>query len=386
MTLERALVDALDRTAAGHHPEPPDLRAVREGGRRRARRRTLVRVGVGVAAALVVLGGLAPVLLGGDAEPAPAPASPSLAELPLGAPPAVPYCADGRTVVDGDVEVRARCDVLVTRGGATLYLGSRRGVEQLVDGRRVLLDRSGAEYWFPAVSVDGHWAAWLTAAGPGAHLVVADLERSTVVRRVPWPSANGWVPGIDDLGRAYTVDFDTTEVVAYDLRTDEALPVTGTPEHGSPGIRFVTGDGFGILPGNPVGPVVVGSVTVDGRFVRSHETSWNMLHHSPDRSRVVRDDPSQGLVVSATDATTEDVRLRLPERGSAVWIPVWETEDTVLVQFDPYTEATEPLGTSNGLDVPAARTTLLRCSADDGDCEVALPPGWGGDMTYPVYR
>lgn len=385
MSLERALVDALDQAAARHHPEPPDLLAVREGGRRRARRRTMVRVGVGVAATLAVLGVLTPVLLGRDSSPTPAPASPSLAELPLGAPPAVPYCGDGRTIRDGDAEVRARCDVLVTRGGETLYLGGIRGVQQVVDGRLVLLDRSGAEYWFPAVSLDGHWAAWLTAAGPGARLVVADLERSTVVRRVPWPSANGWVPGIDDLGRVYTVDFDTTDVVAYDIRTDEVLPVTGTPEHASPGIRFVTGDGFGIRPGNPVGPVVVGSVTADGRFVRSHETSWDMVHHSPDRSRVVRES-SQGFVVSPTAGTAEDVLLRLPERGSAVWIPVWETEDTVLVQFDPYTEDAEPTSTSNGLDVPASRTTLLRCSADDGDCEIALPAGWGGEMTYPVYR
>lgn len=384
MSLEHDLVEVLGRTAAAHRPAAPDLAAVRTGARQRARRRTLLRVGVGVVAALVVVLASLPLLLREDAPREPQFVVPSLGELAIGTPPRVPYCADGRTVVDGDVEVRARCDVLVTRGGSTLYLGGRRGVEQLVDGRRVLLDRSGASHWFPAVSNDGAWSVWLTDEGRQPHLVVADLRRHQVVRRVRWPSANGWVPGIDDLGRAYSVDFDSTRVRAYDLRTDEAFPVTGAPEHGSPGIRFVAPDGFGIRPGNPVGPVVVGTVTTDGEFVGTHETAWDYVHWSPDRSRVARfgDD---GMVVSAADGSSE-VRLRIPDRGSPTWLPVWEDANHVLVQFDPYAEPGVDLTTSTGLDAPASRTYLLRCSADTGECEVALAPGWGGDLGHPAYR
>lgn len=386
MTLETDLVAALDRAATSHHPAPPDMAALRSGGRQRARRRTAVRTGVGVAAVVAVLAGISPLLLGGSSSSAPEPAAPPLGELPLGEPPAVPYCAGDRTLVDGATELRARCDVLVTRAGSTLYLGDRRGVAQVVDGRLVVLDRSGPDYWFPAISNDGRYAVWLTSAGGDPHLVVADLERSAVVRRVPWPSADGWVPGIDDLGRVYSVDFETTVVRAYDLRTDEVMRVTGTPEHASPGIRFVTADGFGIRPGNPVGPVVVGRVTVDGRFERTHETSWDFVNRSPDGARVVRES-SRGMVVSPTDGSGPDVPLHIPERGSPTWVPVWEDDDHVLVQFDPYSADVDlVVNETNGVDAPASRTWLLRCSADSGDCEVALAPGWGDDLGYPAYR
>ena len=57
----------------------------------------------------------------------------------------------------------------------------------------------------------------------------------------------------------------------------------------------------------------------------------------------------------------------------------------VLFQFDPESPA-GPVTGSNGLRVPARRTWLLRCDADDGSCEVALAPGWAAGLVVPVYR
>ncbi|GAA1477784.1 hypothetical protein GCM10009623_22300 [Nocardioides aestuarii] len=385
MSLETDLVDALDRAAAAHRPGAPDLDRLRSGGRRRARRRTTLR-SVGVAAGLAVVAVLLPQLRAGGPSTAPEPAAPPLGELPVGEPPGIPHCDGGRTIVSGATRVSAWCDVLVSRGGSTLYLGDRRGVVLLRDeGVPVLLDRSGPEHWFPAVSNDGDWAAWLTSAQPEPTLVVVDLLRATVVAEVPWDSANGWVPGIDDLGRVYTVDFDTSEIRLYDIATDRVRIVTGAPDHAATGVRFVTADGLGILQGNPVGPVVVGQVAADGRFSAGEETSWDWVNWSPDRSRVVRDTET-GPVISPAGGG-RDVPLMVPELGSITWVPVWEDDDHVLVQYDPLTPNDPGLvSDTNGLEVPAGRTWLLRCSADTGECEIALEPGWAGNFGFPTYR
>ena len=66
---------------------------------------------------------------------------------------------------------------------------------------------------------------------------------------------------------------------------------------------------------------------------------------------------------------------------------MWEDESHVLVQYDPMTpDDGELVSDTNGLDVPASTTWLLRCSADSGRCEVALDPGWGDGVAGPVYR
>jgi RNA polymerase sigma-70 factor (sigma-E family) len=107
---------------------------------------------------------------------------------------------------------------------------------------------------------------------------------------------------------------------------------------------------------------------------------------TPWTARVVYE-TSDGFVVSATDGG-EAVRIRLPEPGGALWHPVWESDDTLLFQFDTASPA-GPLTGSNGSlgrPVPAQRTWLLRCDASDGSCEVALRPGWAAGLRGPVYR
>jgi hypothetical protein len=387
MSLETELAGALGRAADAHHPAAPDLPALRAGGRRRARRRTAVRVGVGLAALAAVALGAAPWIVDGGASSRPEPAAPSLDELPFGEPPSIPYCPGDRTIVAGDSVIATPCDVLVTRGGSTLYMGDPRGITQVrEDELPVLLDRSGPGHWFPGLSNDGRWAAWITDSERDPRLVVADLVRSEVVAEEPWAYRDGWVPGIDDLGRVYTVDLETAAIHLYEIATREVHEVTGTPDHPVTAVRFVTADGIAVRHTDPSGSVTVGRVDAEGRFTADHETTWDWVHWSPDRSRAVRDSAA-GLVVSATDRDEPDVRLGVPEEGSATWVPVWEDESHVLVQYDPVTSDAEGLvSDTDGLDVPARGTWLLRCSADTGDCEVALEPGWGDRLTYPAYR
>ena len=69
------------------------------------------------------------------------------------------------------------------------------------------------------------------------------------VAEEPWPTSEGWVAGIDDLGRVYFQSYGTTGR-RPGLRPAHRgrLQVRGVPTHPSPSIKFVTADGFGIYP------------------------------------------------------------------------------------------------------------------------------------------
>jgi DNA-directed RNA polymerase specialized sigma24 family protein len=395
------LENALRGAAESHVGVVPDLVGLAADGTRRRGARAVRRRLVGLACAAVVAAvpfavdpGTARSEEPPVAAPSPAPLR-TVEALPLGDPPSIPSCDGANRIVLADGPVAAPCGVMIPRGGSTLHL-SRDGVGLLADGRLRPLDRRSSTSWFPSLSHDGRWAAWVVRAPhqpDGAALLVVDLAGGGQVTEVPWHTRDGWVPGIDDLGRVYFVDFGTGEVTAHDLRTRETFRVTQVPPHSRSSVRFVTADGFGTHPwtlrvDSRIGvegatAVTVGTVTADGRFTQQHAVDRDWTTFSPDRSRAVHE-TADGFVVSGR-GDGEDVRLALPAPGNALWHPVWESDDAVLFQFDPESPA-GPVTGSNGLGVPARRTWLLRCDVDDGSCEVALAPGWAAGVAGPVYR
>ena len=385
MSLDQSLAETLRRTAEEQDAPFPDLSSVVEGGRRRKRRRDVRRLSI-VAACVAVVAAI-PFAVRPFATDSTPPTGQtdgieSVTELPVGAEPAIPYCPGNRTIVGAGAPIRAACDVLIHRGGRTLFL-DRHGVNVLEDARRTLLDSRGWSSWWPALSNDGRWVAWVTEAGPGEALLLAfDLETREQVAEEPWPTGGGFIQGIDDLGRVYFQDYAREDMLVHDLRTGDTFKVTGLPEHAGRS-KYVTSDGFSVYV-DGVG-VVHGSVTADGRFTEQQPVEYAAgTQFSPDRSLVSYPRDGQ-IVVKPPSGEGPALPLELPSQGSPVWYPIWEGPETVLVQFDPWsTKSVELL--EFGLDVPARRTWLLRCDVTDGACEVALEPGWGDRMSGPVYR
>lgn len=383
MSLDQQLRDGLRRTAEGHTPPSPGLSSIVEGGRRRKRRRDVRRVAV-AAACLAVVAAL-PVAAGwlGQASVSPAgenrPAN--VEQLPIGEKPTIPYCPGNRTIVGAGDPVAAACDVMIDRGGSTLFL-DRQGVNELKDSRLTLLDSRDWGSWWPALSNDGRWAAWVTEAEPDDALLLGfDLKTGEQVAEEPWPTPDGFVQGIDDLGRVYFQDYARDGMLMHDLRTGDTFDVTGMPDLAGRS-KFVTADGFGIYV-DGVG-VVQGSVTADGRFTAQREVPYGAYaRFSPDRSLVAYERGAGHLVIGPAGGDGPVVELQLPRTGAPVWFPTWEGPDAVLVQFDPWGV---PAYLNYGTDAPASRTWLLRCAVTDGTCEVALPAGWGDRMRGSVYR
>lgn len=386
MSLDQHLPETLRRAADEHTPPFPDLSSIVDGGRRRKRRRDVRRVSVAAACLAVVAA--VPVIVDPFATESTPPTGEvdrvaRVTDLPVGATPDIPYCPGDRTLRGAGDPVDAECDVFIHRGETTLFL-NRHGVNRLAGGELTLLDSRDWSSWYPALSLDGRWAAWVTETpeGPNAALLLAfDLQTGEQVAEVPWSTGEGWVAGIDDLGRVYFQDYARGEVDMHDLRTGETTGVTGLPDHDPPSIKFVTSEGFGIYSDGE--GVIRGSVSADGRFIQQHHVDylWG-TQFSPDGSLASYERDGQ-LVVGPSTGDAPVVPLELPRQGAPVWFPVWEGPETVLVQFDPWATP-QPLG--QGLDSRARGTWLLRCYAEDGSCEVALPEGWGDRMSGPVYR
>ena len=190
--------------------------------------------------------------------------------------PPIPYCPGNRTL----------------RGAGT----GGRGVRRHHPSRRLrpcsratasaarrrsapLLDSRDWSSWYPALSNDGRWAAWVTAP-PRAQaglLLAVDLAGERVPR-CPGPRARvggrdrrpgtGLLRGLRARGRH-----------GYDLRTGETIRVTGLPT--TPGPR--SGSSRRRLRHSPLDPRVDSSsvsrgssavsrqVTADGRFTQQHE-------------------------------------------------------------------------------------------------------------------
>ncbi|QBR92636.1 hypothetical protein [Nocardioides euryhalodurans] len=389
MSVDQDLGAVLREVAEAHAAPEPDLAAITAGGRRRRRTRD-VRRGV-VALSCVALLAAVPLTLdlgwpGAERPPviSPRPDETSVTDLPMGDPPAIPHCDGADRIVGAGAPIEARCDVMLHRGGSTLHYAPD-GLARLVDGERLPLGGGFPSYWFPALSVDGHYAAWVADApgrGDAGTLHVVDLEDGSRVAEQPFPTSEVWVPGIDDLGRVYVATFETSKVWTYDIRSRRTVPVTDLPGVLPVRVRFVTADGIGVR-GTGASTSVVGTVTADGDLTQRRQVDLDASTFSPDRSLVAHEE--EGRFVVTPVGGGESVELDLPTEGSATWLPTWEDQRHLLFQFDPRSDVAT-VSLTYGVDAPARRTWLLRCDATDGSCEVALRPGWAAGLDVPVYR
>ncbi|MDQ4054857.1 MAG: hypothetical protein M3237_19490 [Actinomycetota bacterium] len=217
------------------------------------------------------------------------------------------------------------------------------------------------------------------------------MRTSRQLADVPMPTSGGWTAGIDALGRVYFLAHQSdARIWMYDIATRRLTRVRGAPAHGYPGIRFVTSDGFGLDRGRfnddrVTGRSVLGSVDADGRFTSRGEIPVGWSSWSPDFSQLVQE-TSEGFWVQSADDLEHHVTLNLPETGLPTANPTWETAETLLVTFHPGATWESMLDERTQGGFPTEDTYVLRCSTSTGDCEVALEPGYGGDMSAPMYR
>jgi len=392
MSMDQQLTRALREEVERHDVPEPDLGSIVAGGRRRQRATVVRRIAVGLVAGVAVL---AATLAGSDLltsrslEPVgPHRGTPeTVQDLPVGALPAIPYCSGNDTILGAGAPIKLACGPLVHHGNGTVRAGVD-GIYVLQDGRATLLDRRLPWAWFPALSRDGRYAAWV-AVGPSAPddavLLVYDLTNRTRVAEVDFPTPEVGTAGIDDLGRVYFESFHDRRVWAYDIHAQRSFEVTGLPLHASPSIAFVTSDGFGTVQlGIDSLFSTVGVVTTDGRFISQHSVPISTGAFSPDGTHFAMAD-NQGFVITTPDGGSR-VRLKLPKDGEGISAPVWETDSTVLVVFDPEYSIPLRFDPDSGTKTPARRTFLVRCSTDTGDCETALTPQDLGELmgsTYP---
>jgi hypothetical protein len=388
MSMDQQLRAALRKESEMQQAPQLDLDSVVFGGTVRRRRRNVRRAAGMVLAAAVITAGTVAVLNTDDGQdivqPIERPAT--VEDLGIGAKPAMPYCESGE-IRGAGATFAADCTTLISRGGSTISWNDG-GVYVVADGQQRQIDSRPPSDWVPAVSPDGKYAVWVSDKA-GAQLVVHSLPDGDLVAELPMPTAQGWLAGVDSLNRAYYIEFSGDRAWAYDISAGKLVRIKHLPAYSGAGITFVSADGIGIDRG-PFGPIPVGqselgSVSEDGTF-ESHglvKIGWSSW--SPDFSRFVQETQG-GWWVQSPDDLANHVLVNLPRAGKPSLNPVWESNDSLLFTFFPKATWTSAYrGAFNG-DVPSTGSYILRCSATTGDCEVALGPGYAGDMQGPMFQ
>ncbi|WP_166133411.1 SMP-30/gluconolactonase/LRE family protein [Nocardioides ochotonae] len=393
MSLEEQLRAALRTEAQSRETPEVDVSAVMDGGVRRRRHDVHRRAAGAAALSLVVAAAGVASLSMRSSTTIPAtdddvPAE--VSELPMGSPPQVPHCSDdGTRIVGAGAPIASACMTMTSHAGTTIGWDGD-AVYRVADGRLDPLSTRAQSSWAPALSHDGRFAAWVTDS-PEPALLVYDVQTSRRLADVPMRTSSGWTAGIDALGRVYFLEYQPRAPIwMYDIATRRLARVREAPEHGSPGIRFVSFDGFGLerAPFNEdqvTGRSAWGSVDVQGRYQSRGEIAVGWSSWSPDFSHLVQE-TAEGFWVQAADDLDRHVTLKLPEVGLPTTNPTWETATTLLVTFYPRATWDSMLDDLSQGAISADETYLLRCFTTTGDCEVALEPGYGGEMTAPMYR
>jgi hypothetical protein len=392
MSLDEQL-RATFRTEADSRDMPElDVFAVMDGGvRRRRHARHQRTAGAAVVSLVVAATGIASLSLqsnttipaNDDSVPA------TVSDLPMGSPPQVPHCLDGTRIVGAGAPIASACMTMTSHAGTTIGWDGD-AVYRVADGRLEPLSTRVQSSWNPALSHDGQFAAWVTS-NPEPALLVYDVQTSRRLADVPMPTSSGWTAGIDALDRVYFLGFQSGGPIwMYDIASRRLIRIRGAPAHGSPGIRFVSFDGFALDQGRfdegqITGRSAFGSVDVQGRFRSRGQISVGWSSWSPDYSHLVQE-TAQGFWVQAADDLDRHVMLKLPKQGLPTTNPTWETANTLLVTFYPRATWGYMLDDQSQGAFSTNDTHVLRCFTSTGDCEVALNPGYGADMTAPMYR
>ena len=371
--LER-LTDALEREAKRLDVPPAPTDALVAGGRGVVRRRH--RDAVLTVLALVLVAGAALVMLRPDPASTDVAGRPnSVADLPAGVRPKIPY-VDGLDLVTTDQKrrrqfghppVRLGPDVVVISGATGPGIAYSRfdgtGYGALKGKPNTYLTSTSV------VSADGHWAAstyWPSSSS--VRVQVFDLRQETRGGLAVFESPEGRfeLTGIDDHGAVYAYQTPASGSPAVAWRWD---PATGRRHtlHGIDGSPVsVRGDGRIVVTRRTAGTWRTSIGTLDasltfrpGRTVTGAYALW-----SPDDAMVA---------LLSSDRTT--VRVDTGDRDRLLGVPgmvkvrdlVWEDEDDLLVWVVD--------NVNHG--------SLLRCHTADGRCEVALTP-FGPDAALPT--
>lgn len=392
MSLDEQLRATLRTEAESRDVPELDVLAVMDGGARRRRHLAQRRAAGAVVLSLVVAAaGIASLSLRSSTTiPAADDNVPAeVSDLPMGSPPQVPHCSDGTSIVGAGAPIASACMTMISHAGATIGWDGE-AVYRVADGRLDPLSTRVQSSWAPALSHDGRFAAWVTAS-PEPALLVYDVQTSRRLADVPMSTSSGWTAGIDALGRVYFLESQPgAPIWMYDIATRRLTRVRDVPEHGFPGIRFVSFDGFGLDRGRfnddqVTGRSAWGSVDAQGRYKSRGEIRVGWSSWSPDFSHLVQE-TAEGFWVQAADDLDRHVTLELPEQGLPTANPTWETATTLLVTFYPGATWESMLDDTSQGAISTEDTYVLRCFTTTGDCEVALEPGYGGDMTAPMYR
>jgi hypothetical protein len=390
-------IDRSLRDAAEHAIVPPlDIEALRAGGRRHARRRTAAALGAASLVLAVVGGG---VVIGSDAlrtdgqpgpvkqDDLPQPSPPkrpkapmTVADLPQGDAPALPYLVDdvmhaggAQTDLDGYGQVQG----LRYGGSVTLGYYPTRGIAQVGDdGNATVLDPESQS--LPAVSPSGSLAAWPgTTGADGTEIVVwsvsegREVDRFTVPEQPECCDSGFRVAGVADNGTVY-VSGDKAHYVV-DGTDGDAVAIEGL-DPGNDTI-VVSAEGLVVLsaPTSKAGDgrARLGEI-VEGRFRSDIEhtgtdVSWASWWSPYDVDLMVSRSVLGGIRTYALDGdmyeTPEPVAV--PARAEVEDV-AWESADAMLVQV-----------TEDG------HAWWLRCYIQAGGCERAADLGEGGEFTIP---
>jgi hypothetical protein len=389
---EQSLAEDLQRTASTVDVPPAPVASLSAAGRRRLRATRLRALAAVAAAVAVVVAGLGagPQLLTGSTPVGPAHHGParqltSLADLPHGARPGVPYWHAGQLHVGG-ATIRTPHREIVTGGGTTL-VGDPWPLHNLarwwlLDETRLVPVVSRPDVTGqPKVSPDGRLVLWEEMQPHATTVVVWDTTRRRVVARqtvqIEAACCDGpslMLFGVDDQDQVFYGDGRT--LTMWQPATGTARTVTGIGRLPAaptqitatgPVFQGASSDGF-----NSLG--VYGSVTADGVFHRAGTVpSDQSAAWSPDNTRWAYpgDDygdfafkaPATQMVLDVATGKTHRMRLPTGVTGDVQW----ESNNTLLLHV-----LTGP-----------RRHFMVRCQAESGACELALRMGRTSDWSFP---
>lgn len=296
---------------------------------------------------------------------APPTGPPTLASLAHGAVPTIPYWYNGVYYL-GDYQRRMATppDTIQSVNGTTLVrrVDGRTALSEvyLVDGQRLVLLTSAATTW-PAISSDGHLAAWVTPGqGSVRRLILWNLvtDRQAAMQEYTSHARHSEdrsdPVGIDEQGRVYV--WDNGFPLIWDPATHVTGEILGLPKQQRSKLAGATPDGPVLLDGASADLGNGGSIygTVDAGRVFHRVGRFPALHDvwSPDGAYVMTE-PMQGAMAVRSTVTRARVPLGLPSGGHATFT-VWEDATHLLVTMR-----------SGG------HTYWIRCDVVNGHAEIA---------------
>lgn len=388
-TLETHVVETLTREADSVHVPSCPVDDLLARGERAARRRTRGGWTVGLVAAAVIVGlvaafGIAGVGRDGSAPPAnqPTPTSTTstrpnppltLADLPPGAPPQVPWWHAGVLHV-GTNTIRMRQPRMVTGGGSTLVVrnaGLATAQVFLVSGDR-LVRLDGLEP-VVAVSPDGHYAVGEIEAGNQIGFALWDLRTvrqiGQLVTRFQHSICCGGgdiidTMGVDDTGMAILGEGNgwawfrgTHRLVTIRLASETAI-VGAAPV----GVTVSPPQDAAKYAAHPA--TWIESVASDGSLTRTGRVPSISATWSPNGQSLGALASGAGVPFLYDPQTGARLRLDIPVDVQSDGPVVWESTQSVLVPTQ---------------DVRTPRSgALLRCSTSTGHCALVMRTEAGG--------